>query len=616
MPKPTEKERVGSWDKKVASASKNVYDPWADEYSCDMLEEYYYGKQWKDQSSEWAQRKYVINLFYPSINISKPSMLFQLPKFRVTPRPTRIDDPMSDVEARAKLQEDTLNTFVQSPSLGFEMETGLAILDAQFRFGIIQVGYTADFMDNPNAGKPILVDDPGSETGKSAMKDGSGADVMEPNVKISNEGLYLKWIPGKNVRISEKSHNRTSSCDWIGYSEWHHVEDVKNNPRYRNTSSLKGVGRVKGEGKPAPGDDETKPGMVKIWFIWDLRSKNRLVFAQGGEKFFLEEPFKFLPLVALKFDERLGEWLPLPPTFNWVHPQNELNDTREMQRIHRKRAVRRYLRRNGAFANEEEWAKLCDGEDMVSAEVTGDPGTAVIPMPDAPLDPAVGRNIPQSTDDFIRISGISGEAQQIADSDTATQANLIAMAGKVREASRRVVVGKFLSEIGRVILLTLREKMALPVWIKRAIDPHSPLAQQEAQEVAHLWKQIMSEELGDIDNDISVDIASMSPIAQEQERSEWLQFLNVITNPTLGAILSSSPTLMRKTAGLFNIHSERDLVEVSKAMQMAARMFAEAQAAKAAGVSGNAAPGPTPSNAEIGGQLAQQLPVEVAQGVQ
>lgn len=621
MAKLTDKERVGQWDKRITAASK-VYEDWAAEYSCDMLEEYYYGKQWQGESAEWDKRKYVINLFYPSINISKPSLLFQLPKYRVTPLMTRMDDQYSDVAARAKLQEDTLNTQVQSPQLGFATETGLAILDAQFRCGIVQVGYTADFIDNPNAGRPIMKDGDVDQfdaatgqtvkvKGKVPMVDGDDRQVMEANVKIKSEGLFLKWIPAKHWRISEHAGNRLATADWCGYFEWHTAADLRSNPRYKNTASLKAIGKLKGSHDEAQSgsEEQSQSGMVKTWFVWDLRSKMRYVFAQGGEKFLLEEPFKFLPFASLKFDERLGKWLPLPPSYNWIHPQNELNDTREMQRVHRKRAVRRYLRKPGI--EPEEFAKLTSDEDMVSIEVP-DPENSIRPMMDAPLDAAVARNIPQSHDDFTRISGISGESQQVAQSETATQANLIALAGQTREAAKRLVVAMFLSEIGRIILLTLRENMALPFWIKIAVDPDSPLAEIEAEEVTKLWSQIDNEALGDIDNDVSVDITSLSPIAQEQERANWLTFLQLVTNPQLGAILSGSPTLLRKTAGMFDIHNERDIREVSAAMEKAAIMFAQAQAAKA-GVAMPPGPGPTPTNSDIASQLTKQLPVEMAQ---
>lgn len=606
MAKPSEIDRVKAWDKRIVTASKTHRD-WSEEFDTDQLEQFYYGHQWATDDQDWDKRKYVINLFYPAINISKPSLLFGTPKYAVRPRPSRSDDPLSNVEARAKLQETTLNTCASDPRIGFEDETGLAVIDAMFRFGVLYVGYTADFIDNPNAGKPILNDK------QEAMLDSDGAPVPQPAMALRDEALFLKWIPAKQFLAASNAPNRLQNCDWCGYYEWHRIDDIKANKRYKNTSGLKATGRLKDQDASSAIDDEERQqsGMVKLWFIWDNRGKKRLVFAQGGEKFLMEESFSFLPFAILKFNERPGKFYPLPETYNWVHPQRELNDTREMQRLHRKRAVRRY-RRNGSVT-QEEFDKLVDGEDMVCIETPH--AEDITPIQDAPLDSAVARNIPQSQDDFTRVSGISGEAQEVAQSETATQANLIALASKVREASRRKVVARWLADLGRVMLLTMVDKMALPVWIKKNVDPESPLAMAEAMEIAEIWSSIEAEDLGSIDNDITVDITSLSPVAQEQERAEWMAFLQVITNPTLGAILAQSPSLLRKTAGLFNMHNERDLVEIQGAMQKAALLqamtMAQGTSGKASG--GGIGPGPTPSNPEIAGQLSEQLPVEVTQ---
>lgn len=600
MARTPEIDRVKQDQRQCADADK-IFKEWSDKYKCDQLEDYYYGHQAK------ADDGYVINMFYPSVNIAKPSMMFQLPKYKVTARPNRSDDPMSDVEMRAKLQEYTLNTFVQDPDLGFETEVGLAITEAFFRFGVVQVGYTADFIDNPNADRPMLKDGT-----NDPMLDSTGHPVMQPRATLTNESLFLKWIHAKQVRVSSRSTNRTSACDWVAYFEWHYPADLKANKKYKNTKDIQPTGRLKGERERTGDGEESRPGMAKVWFKWDLRAKQKRVFAEGAEKYFLEEPFEFLPFAVLKFDEILGQWLPLPPTYNWKPPQDELNDTREMQRIHRKRAKRFYGRRPSV--TEDEFNKLLSGEDMTCI-VMNNPETDIAPIKDAPLDPAVARNIPQSQDDFQRISGISGEAQQVAQSETATQANLIALASKVREASRRVVVGKFLNEIGRIILMTIRANMALPVWIQKAVDPTSPMAVQEAQEVAYLWEQISNKDLGEIDNDITVDLSSMSPIAQEQERDSWLAFLQIMTSPAIGTMLAVSPPLMEKTAGLFNIHSDRDLQNVGQALQMMAMLQAQQAMGGGApgGKPGEAAPGPTPSNADITAQLTEQLPVEATQ---
>jgi hypothetical protein len=606
MARISEKDRCHADQQKIVRSTRNSYQPWEDEYCCDMLEQYYYGQQYQNDESEFGRRKYVINLFYSSINISRPSLLFQLPTYRVTPKLTRMDDQYSDVEARAKLQEQVLNTFVQDPDLGFTMEVGLSLLDAQFRFGLVEVGYTADYSDNPNADKPIMVKG-------EPMTDADGAPVMDAKFNINSEALYLKWIAAKQVRISERSTNRLANCDWYAYYEWQHIDDIKKHPLYKNTDKLNATGRMKGHKEETGNEEDRHPGMLKVWKMWDLRSKTRKVFGEGCEKYFLEEPFKFVPHAVLKFDDILGQFLPLPPSFNWAHPQNQLNDIRDKRKTHRDRATRRYLR-DPRFLMEE-FAKLRDSDDMEAVECSN-PVDALIPVPDAPLDPAVFRDEATVLEDFTRVSGISGEAQQVAQSETATQANLIALMSQTRENQKRMQVGAFLGDLGRIILMTIKDKMALPMWIKKTVDPYSPMAPMEAQQVALLWEQIAASDLGDIDNDIRVDLASMSPVQQAQERQDFLAFLATLNTPGIGTMLLASPWLMRKTAGLFNIHSERDLAEVGSAVQMMALMQASQGASAGAapgGAQGAPQPGPTPTNSETMGQLENQMPMEGAQ---
>jgi hypothetical protein len=574
-----------------------------------MLEEYYYGHQWSGDSQAWDQRKYVINMFYPSIKISMPQAMFSVPSFTIEPKKTRTDDPASDAEAKAKLQEDTLNTVVSDVDFGFSLEAGLALLDAQFRFGIVEVGYSADFTENPLAGKPMLNDD------QTEMMDETGKAVFNPDVVVNAEKVYMKWIPAKTFRVSMANHNNLEKCDWCGYYEYLNLDDVKANPAFKNTAGLTATARYRQNGG---GDDEQPPpGMVKVWRIWDLRAKVKRTWADGATKFMQEKPFNFCPFGVLKFDEILGQFLPMPPTYNWVHPQNELNETRDMQKVHRRRFKRRFLRRAGAFKNEEEFRKLQSGEDGQSAEVTGDPTSAVVPLQDAPLDTQVVRNIPQTQDDFTRISGISGEAQQVAQSETATQANLIAMAGQVREAFKRVQVGQWCSRIGRLILMTMRENMALPFWIKSAVDPESPMAFQEAQEVAMLWKQIEAENLGDIDLEIDVELTAMSPAEQEQNRDKWIAFLQLLNQPGIGTLLLNSPLLLKKMAAFFGITSGRDLQQIGAAIEAVVKNAAMQQQQQAMGTmaksSGGAAPGPTPNRGQTMDQLAQQMPMEMVQ---
>lgn len=607
MARPTDKERVAQKQEDINAANR-VYDKWAETYNPDLLERYYYGLQWANETSDWNKRKYVINMFYPSLKIRQPSLLFFRPKVRIEARPGRNDDANTNIEARARLQQDTVNTYIQMPSIAFNVETQLAVFDAHFRFGVVEVGYTADFIDNPNAGLPAL-----TKEGNPQI-DADGNEVMQAAKIVTDESLFVKWIPGNTFRVSANAHNRMDRCDWVAYYEWHHIADLKANSRYKNTADLQATGRLKDSEKSEAVDKDADAhrGMVKVWKRWNLRkesdgSRMRYVWVEGGKKFLLEEPYKIFPFADLKFDERLDEWYPLPPTFNWVSPQNELNETREQQRVHRKRFNRMFQHLAGTVPPET-LSKWAEGEDGTMLEVNMD--EAIKPVPDAALDPSVVRNIPLTKEDFREISGVSGEERGVAEAETATQANIIQLQSRVRESFGRVQVAQWLAKIGSIMLETIREYMTLPIWIKVNVDATAPTAAEEAMRVATLWQEITADQLGDMNYDISVDVESLSPIAEETERSSWLQMLTVITNPALQIPLASSDVLLRKTVGYFGIKSEREISEIQKAMQASMMMMAQAAMAQAQakGTPGQAAPGPTPSNEDIQMQLQQQMP--------
>ena len=84
-----------------------------------------------------------------------PSLLFDEPVFRVKPRPSKIDFDPDVAQEKAQLQEDAVNHLAQKGITNFGDEVELAILDAFFRFGILETGFTADYIQNPDAGLPF-----------------------------------------------------------------------------------------------------------------------------------------------------------------------------------------------------------------------------------------------------------------------------------------------------------------------------------------------------------------------------------------------------------------------------------------------------------------------------
>ena len=604
MAKLSEKQRVAHWQSRVDAADK-IYKKWEERFKVADLENEYLGEQWHDGS----EGKYVINLIFPTIETRKPSLLFYQPVFKIHPKPSKVDDPNTNIEERVRLREDTLNSIVSDMKLEFERIIKLCIHEAHFRFAVVEVGYSADFIDNPNLGKPVL-----SEDSDEPLLDEENKPIIDTNPKrITAEHIYIKRVPAANFRTSVRNSNLLSWCDWCGYYEWVYLEDIKKNPHYKNTGALKGRG-YSSDGPPSDEDSdaddiEKHAGMEKIWKIWDMRAKKRYVWAEGYNKFLLDgEPYELLPFVEpLKFCEILDQFLPFPIVRAWLDPQHELNDTREMQRIHRRRAIRRYGYSGACDQGEVE--KLLQSEgDMSCAQLPG--RESVWAIEDAPLDPAVARNVPQSRDDFMEISGVTGEQRGISESETATQARIINVRSMIRENSTRREVGIWLGRIGELILRTIETYMTQDFWIQRNVDPLAVNAPQEAARIAATWEEINALDLGDLNYEVSCDIDLLSPVGEEQQRQNWNQLLALMGNLQILMVLATSDLFLRRTLAMYGIRSEREIQEFKRlATLIVAGQATQAvqSPAKAPVLPPPPAPGALPSAEQIDNQLLNQI---------
>ena len=482
-PRQAERDRVARHFQRITSANA-VYERWHQRFRPDRLIGYYCGDQWPDfQPPEHnpRYRPYVINLVFPTIETQQPTLLFYRPTVQVEPKPPYGDDPTSRVAQRAKLCEDTLQTYIDKPEVQFKQQTLLALRDAQFRFGVVEVGYTADWIDNPHAGKPVLKDQ-----GEEPYRDRTGAPVLHPaQVPSANsEQLYIRQIDPACFRVSVSNRPILQENDWVGYYEWHYVEDVKRNPRYSRTRDLKPSGAF-GDPPDAARDTATlldtqakHRDMVQVWKLWDLRSRTRCVVAQGHPTYLLEqEPWRYLPLAVLKFYEIPQAFYPLPPVANWLDAQNEINETREARRAHRRRFHRRYLVRTNTM-DPSELEKITLGGDGTIAEHRGAPNEQPLqPVPDAALGADFDKDLAEARDDFMQISGVGADARGVAESETATQANIVDVRQRIRETAGPGLRSDSTRRPSPVAGLPPTSKAAGPAASIRATTAISPASQ-------------------------------------------------------------------------------------------------------------------------------------------
>jgi hypothetical protein len=606
---PEEREdALKMWKGHTESADK-AYGEWEKDFDCDILEDFYLGHQ-HEEMGNGPDDLYTINLVFPSIEVKIPSFLYAAPQLRVTPRPAKADDLGSQAEETCKLLEDTGQTLMTSRAVGWKDSHYLSLRESFYRFGVTEQGYSNEIGDNPNGGKPLL-----KPNSNDPYLDDDDDPVIQPEKIPITEQVWSRRIPAHQFRAPAVSKNEVLYNDWLGYFEWMHPEDIKatrgwdnKDQEYQTRANVSKKYQVEMGG--SLDERNRRYGLVKVWKVWDLRTKERHVFPADGTDFFVyKEPYKTFPLSFIRPYPVLDSFYPLPPVYNWISPQRELNEIRNTQRTHRRRARRRYMMTKGGV-EAPELDKLENGPDMTVIEVARQ--DALKALEDAPLGSTVQNEVGQTEDDFMRISGVGGEQQGISESTTATQANIIDVNAKIRDSFGRKEIGEWVSDGMFQMLSLLREKAALPLFVMVNVDWSGPQALQEAQKVQAIWQRIEATDLGSFDFDVTVDVDSLSPMNEDQKRQNWNQVLSVFANPTLMQILMSSDVMLKKTMGFYGVKSDRELQEIKQAMAMVLQqlaMAAQAQA-QAKGVGGGkqtgagaAGPGPTPGNTDIAQQL-------------
>ena len=614
------------WQKEFRLAQA-AYDEWANTFTPDKLETYYQGPgQWPI-----TQRgNYVCNLFYQSIEVRRPSLMFGIPKIRLEPRPNRVDDPGSTLIPRSRLLEDSANALIQDPEFGFMDEMSSCIHEHFFRYGISECGYSADVVDNPNTEKPPLAED---------------ADDVEaqPAKIVENESIWCRRIPGEHFRWSLSGRKRLIANDWSGYFEWVSLEDVKANPLYAGrtrglrakATGISGSFEFKVPSKfqqllnngAVNGANEYgshlvgSQNMILLVKIWDHRRKVRHVFPADFSRCLLPregKPWKVYPFNILRGPgEILDSGFPVPPTYNWLAPQDEVNERAERNRIHGRRFNRKYVGdRRRIDVSEEE--KLEVGTDGTIIWSKGDPAGSIIPIQDASLDPRVNDpSMPK--EDFMQVSGIGSEQRGVAESDTATQANIIETNIKVRETVQREDVVKFLAGTCRTIVELIQEYWTTPQYIKTNVDLEAlregkPEAVEEARNISLLvpsYKLVLPTDYGDHSDglyEVSMSMEFLAPGTEDKDRQQLLMLITTLSNPQVVPILSASPEIFRRVLNAFNVKDEHMIREYTKVLQTVGQGMAMAAQAQA-GAGGNPGggtgqEGALPDNAAIADQLA------------
>lgn len=542
------------WRSRI-DAANSYYDKWEKTFNCGDLIKYYKGFQW---DSEVRDGRYVINKIYETIQIKLDAFIPSFPRFNVFPRSGSSDFDLETAALSSQLKQDVLNTIIADDREVFSEELGKAYRDSFWRFGIIEVGYSADWIQNPNAPKPLLNTD--VEKNNAGMKP---KVRKEPRELPVNERVYFKHIPAQTFRVGGIDHTYLHRCGWCGYYEWVDKNDLLALPGLKNREKLeRAVSTSASDIFIGDLADPSRPSgnYLKIWHIWDMKSMFRLVVVDSPCVTISERKFTRLPLMDFRPDKdpESNGFYPVPPVIHWISPQDEINETREQLKNHRRRFVRKFQVLQGGV-DDEEIEKFEHGSDGALVMVKRE--NAITPIQNAELGVSTDKAIMTSADDLNQISGTSAEVRGVADRTTATQANIISQRSTIRENAERDRIAKWLIRIGRETLLVVRDKFTLGVWANITSDTSESLL-GEVQESLPAYKWVTNEDLNDgYDFRVEIDVTTLSQQSQELEKRKFLEFnAYILQFPHI----SLSPTLVRECAYRVGYRNEKVIKEMQQ----------------------------------------------------
>jgi len=582
------------------SAAHRFYNAWDVKFKTKSLEDYYNGFQWKNKltnTNTINYNPYTINLFYSTIQIKLAGLIFQRPQFIITPRATSQWDEDFAVQS-AEIKQDALNTLISNPSMKFASNLKLACRDSFFRFGIVEVGYAADWR-NPIKDDPLL-----RSTNDPSIPEEKDRILKNNDVRLT-ERMYVKRVRPDRFRVGVTDEWDLDAVEWYGYYQYYFRRTLMKTPGINwpdgdliNSFSSSDYGSAVQTDSQRLEDKEflrliANKEIVKVWHVWDNVRKERLMLLDGQYQELWSEPFERRCLIDLRWEEEDG-FYPVPPSFQWLSPQNEINEAREQTRSFRRRFTRKFqVVKNTCDIEEQE--KFTSGPDGVV--ITVKQRDAITPIQNPEQGQTAENALILAKDDFNIISGTSSEARGQADRTTATQAKLIDARSSIRESAEQLDFNNYVCLIGREILEQMAENLEQEMWIKLSSDPAGAVDPSTQP----IYKAITSSDLSDgYDFNIEMDVMNSTPQAMAASQQAYMAFMAMLAQYPM---IIHDTDLIRETAYRVGYRNEK----IIKKIQAAALQAMQVQAALAGGQggAGGSPAGPSSNNANKT-QLAQQ----------
>jgi len=279
---------------------------------------------------------------------------------------------------------------------------------------------------------------------------------------VVSDDIFVERVSPFEVYVDPEARS-LDEARWIAQRVIRPLEDVRDDPRYKNTKRLKAteesrVAKTQGRTSPLPSDvlgDYTK--RVVVWEYYNIKERTLCVFADGNESFLFEGsysyPFNESPFVMLR-DYIVPDELWAYGEVTMIEgPQVELNKIRTQQLVHNKRFNRKFLYKREAL-DPEGVAAIQSDQDGVFVPIAHGQNIAdsIQPIPDnataMPTDRYQMSNVVEQ--DITILSGVSDYQRGafLPRHVTASEANLMSAAQDLRARDKLDRIEKAAAQVG------------------------------------------------------------------------------------------------------------------------------------------------------------------------
>lgn len=446
----TPAEEVSKWNSKISNSRK-----WRDEICKkrrwkEMISEY--KGQWEMTDGRFDTQILPINLIFAYVKTELPSLYIRDPHIKANPKNrTSINT--------AKVLEQVINYIWYYKKIKREVKK--CIIDALLiGHSWFKTGYTGTF---------------------GSIEDGLGG-VIET---VENEDFFAYRLPWDCVTFDPDAMDPPHDCEWIAQDVWLPLDEVKRNPKYKNTQNLQASYSKKDYGNK---DDINNKyaGKCRLTEVWHIKTKQVFTIADGCDEY-VEDPkpwpyaHRGFPFSYLKFNFSNDDAYGISDVAMFEPQVLELIKIRSMALDHIKRFNRQMITTPDNISDDE-MNKITQG--VTGSIIKAQDPAKVFAMPYAPLQTDAYALEERIKEDMINESGQSpAERGATQKTSTRTKAELIfqRQGAENRRSEKIDLVEDFVEDIASNISGLIKQFATDPYYI-RILGLQSPELQKAVAE--------------------------------------------------------------------------------------------------------------------------------------